>query len=75
MILDIYENLGNIIYRSLADYTKINVKIKTKIDMELLKQDLDNVYRWATKNLWEFNLNKCKIMSHKTKAGKNVSFT
>ena len=44
MISDIDENLGNSISRLFADDTKISSKIRNEEDIDLLQQNLNNVY-------------------------------
>ena len=48
MILDIDEDVKMCI-RCFADDTRVNKKIKTNEDKELMQKDLDAVYRWAEK--------------------------
>ena len=38
------------IIRCFADDTRVNKKIKTNEDKELMQKDLDTVNRWAEKN-------------------------
>ena len=64
MISDIDENLKNRIVRLFADDTRVSAKIRTKEDMELLQQDLEEVYSWAERNAMEFNEGKFEKMSH-----------
>ena len=49
MISDIDEDVKMGIIRSFADDTRVNKKIKTNEDKELMQKDLDAVYRWAEK--------------------------
>ena len=84
MISDIDENLRNSIIRLFADDTKVSAKIRTEEDIEMLQQDLDNVYRSADENLMEFSESKFEKMSHgesggikdgvyKTKSGREIN--
>merc|ERR1712120_73290 len=50
MISDIDENVKMGIIRCFADDTRVNRKIKTNEDIELMQKDLDTVNRWAEKN-------------------------
>ena len=83
MISDLDENLRNSISRLFADDTKISAKIRNEEDVDLLQQDLNEVYTWANENLMEFNENKFEKMSHgnsdnirggiyKTESGKEI---
>ena len=66
MISDIDEDVKLSIIRCFADDTRVNKKIKTNEDKELMQKDLDAVYRWAEKNKMKFNeksLNKW-LMDH-----------
>merc|ERR1711891_140292 len=49
MISDIDEDVRLSIIRCFADDTRVNKKIKTNEDKELMQKDLDAVYRWAEK--------------------------
>ena len=49
MISDIDEDVKMCIIRSFADDTRVNKKIKTNEDKELMQKDLEAVYRWAEK--------------------------
>ena len=49
MISDIDEDVKMCIIRCIADDTRVNKKIKTNEDKELMQKDLDAVYRWAEK--------------------------
>ena len=64
MISDIDENLRNSIIRLFTNDTKVNAKIRTEEDIEMLRQDLDNVYRRADENLMEFSERNFEKMSH-----------
>merc|ERR1712236_171133 len=55
MISDIDEDVKLSIIRGFADDTRVNKKIKTNKDKELMQKDLDAVYRWAEKNKVKFN--------------------
>ena len=55
MISDIDEDVKMCILRCFADDTRVNKKIKTNEDKELMQKDLDAVYRWAEKNKMKFN--------------------
>ena len=55
MISDIDEDVKMCIIRSFAYDTRVNKKIKTNEDKELMQKDLDAVYRWAEKNKMKFN--------------------
>ena len=66
MISDIDEDVKLSIIRCFADDTRVNKKIKTNEDKELMQKDLDAVYRWAEKNKMkstEKSLNKW-LMDH-----------
>ena len=52
------------IIRFFADDTRVNKKIKTNEDKELMQKDLDAVYRWAEKNKMKFNEKKFEQMAH-----------
>ena len=45
MISDIDEDVKMCIIRSFADDTRVNKKIKTNEDKELMQKDLDAIYR------------------------------
>merc|ERR1712215_138321 len=47
MISDIDEDVKLSVIRCFADGTRVNKKIKTNEDKELMQKDLDAVYRWA----------------------------
>ena len=64
MISGIDEDVKMCIIRSFADDTRINKKIKTNVDKELMQKDLDAIYRWAEKNKMKFNENKFEQMAH-----------
>merc|ERR1712215_270397 len=64
MISDIDEDVKLSIIRCFADDTRVNKKIKTNEDKELMQKDLDAVYRWAEKNKMKFNENKFEQMVH-----------
>ena len=64
MISDIDEDVKMCIIRSFADDTRVNKKIKTNEDKELMQKDLEAVYRWAEKNKMKFNENKFEQMAH-----------
>merc|ERR1711888_267852 len=66
MISDIDEDVKMCILKCFADDTRVNKKIKTNEDKELMQKDLDAVYRWAERNKMKFNeksLNKW-LMDH-----------
>merc|ERR1712215_236188 len=65
IISDIYEDAKICIIRSFADDTRINKKIKTNEDKELVQKDLDAIYRWAEKNKMKFNENKFEQIAHR----------
>merc|ERR1711888_52025 len=58
MISDIDEDVKRCIIRCFADDTRVNKKIKTNEDKDLIQKDLDAVYRWAEKNKMKFNEKK-----------------
>merc|ERR1712215_365877 len=64
MISDIDEDVKICIIRCFADGTRVNKKIKTNEDKELMQKDLDTVYRWAKKNKMNFNEKKLEQMAH-----------
>merc|ERR1712215_430811 len=64
MISDIDEDVKLSIIRCFADDTRVNGKIKTNEDKELMQKDLDAVYRWAEKNKMKFNEKKFEQMAH-----------
>merc|ERR1711895_98477 len=64
MISDIDEDVKMSIIRCFADDTRVNKKIKTNEDKELMQKDLDTVYRWAEKNKMKFNEKKFEQMAH-----------
>merc|ERR1711867_59397 len=64
MISDIDENVKMCIIRCFADDTRVNKKIRTNKDKELMREDLDIVYRWAEKNKMKFNEKKFEQMAH-----------
>ena len=45
-----------------ADDTKLIGKVKSSVDIEILRKDLANLYRWSEDWQMLFNVNKCKIM-------------
>ena len=64
MISDIDEDVKMCILRCFADDTRVNKKIKTNEDKELMQKDLDAVYRWAEKNKMKFIEKKFEQMAH-----------
>ncbi|CAL4124560.1 unnamed protein product, partial [Meganyctiphanes norvegica] len=55
MISDIDENVKACIVRSFADDTRVSKKISSDEDKEIMKKDLDSIYKWASENLMKFN--------------------
>ena len=64
MISDIDENVKECIVRSFADDTRVNKKISSDRDREVMQEDLEAIYNWATKNKMKFNENKFEQMAH-----------
>merc|ERR1712002_797222 len=64
MISDMGEDVKLSIIRCFADDTRVNKKIKTNEDKELMQNDLDAVYRWAKKNKMKFNEKNFEKMAH-----------
>merc|ERR1712121_383806 len=64
MISDIDEDVKMCIIRCFADDTRVNKKIRTNEDKELMQEDLDIIYRWAEKNKIKFNEKKFEQMAH-----------
>merc|ERR1712121_189958 len=64
MISDIDEDVKMCIIRCFVDDTRVNKKIRTNEDKELMQEDLDIVYRWAEKNKMKFNEKKFEQMAH-----------
>merc|ERR1711888_413468 len=64
MISDIDEDVKICIIRSFAVDTRVNKKIKTNEDKELMQKDLDAIYRWAEKNKMKFHEKKVEQMAH-----------
>ena len=64
MISDIDKNIIESIVRSFADDTRVNKIIKTKEDIEIMKNDLKKIYDWAEINKMKFNENKYEQIIH-----------
>ena len=64
MISDIDENVKNCLVRSFADDTRINKKISSDEDKELMQKDLEAIYDWARENKMKFNESKFEQMAH-----------
>ena len=64
MISDINENVKECIVRSFADDTRVNKKINSDRDKELMQEDLEAIYKWASDNKMKFNENKFEQMAH-----------
>ena len=64
MISDIDENVKKSIVRSFADDTRVNKKISSESDTEMMQSDLETIYKWAIENKMEFNENKFEQMAH-----------
>ena len=64
MISDIDENVKACIVRSFADDTRVSKKISSEEDKEIMQEDLDYIYKWASENLMKFNTNKFEQMAH-----------
>merc|ERR1712121_473946 len=64
MISDIDVDVKMCIIRCFVDDTRVNKKIRTNKDKELMQEDLDIVYRWAEKNKMKFNEKKFEQMAH-----------
>ena len=55
MINDIDEDIKRCIVRCFADDTRINMKVKTEEDKKAMQDDLNEIYKWAEKNIMKFN--------------------
>ena len=64
MISDIDENVKKCIIRSFADDTRVNNKISSESDREIMQNDLEIIYKWAEDNKMKFNVNKFEQMAH-----------
>ena len=63
-INDIFEVVSEDTSISLyADDTKICKTIRSKLDMDQLQLDIDNLNTWAITNLMKFHPDKCKVLS------------
>ena len=54
---------------SFADDTRIGMSVKTEEDTKKLQNDLDSVYKWASKNNMTFNITKFEVLRY----GKNLN--
>ena len=52
---------------------KIYSVIESKVDSELLQNDLNSIVHWCTSNGLVFNVKKCKVVSYTKKAIKSIS--
>merc|ERR1712228_64749 len=64
MISDIDEKVKESIVRSFADDTRVNKKISSNRDREVMQEDLETIYKWARDNKMQFNENKFEQMAH-----------
>ena len=64
MISDIDEKIKEAIVRSFADDTRVSKRIRNEEDKIKMQDDLEEIYRWANRNLMEFNIDKFEQMSH-----------
>ncbi|CAL4152498.1 unnamed protein product [Meganyctiphanes norvegica] len=68
MISNIDENVKDCIVRtSFADDTRVRKKNRSDEDKEIMQEDLDSIYKWASENLTKFNANKFEQMAHGNK--------
>ena len=63
MISDIDEEVKRSIVRCFADDTRNSLKIKTEEDKKDMQSDLNSIYKWAKRNMMEFNENKFEQMT------------
>ncbi|CAL4063556.1 unnamed protein product, partial [Meganyctiphanes norvegica] len=63
MISDIDEEVNRSIIRCFADDTRNSLKIKTEEDKKAMQSDLNLIYKWAERNIMEFNEVKFEQMA------------
>ena len=63
MISDIDEEVKRSTVRCFADDTRNSLKIKTEEDKKDMQSDLNSIYKWAKRNMMEFNENKFEQMT------------
>jgi len=63
LISDIDEDIKRCIVRCFADDTRINMKVKTEEDKNIMQEDLKKIYKWAENNIMKFNENKFEQMT------------
>ena len=61
-INDIADNLTSN-YLLYADDMKVFRRIQSDVDMETLQEDINELYKWCSKNKLKLNINKCTSMS------------
>ena len=85
MISDIDEEVNRSIIRCFADDTRNSLKIKTEEDKKAMQSDLNLIYKWAERNIMEFNevkfeqmacgrTNGICIESYRTPSGKEIEY-
>ena len=64
MISDIDENIKESIIRCFADDTRTSKIIRTDDDIHKMQEDLNEIYKWAEKNMMKFNIDKFEQITH-----------
>ena len=72
MISDIDEKVKESIVRCFADDTRNSKIIKSDEDRQKMQDDLNEIYRWAEKNMMKFNIDKFEQITHGTTNGVDV---